>query len=105
MANRTSGRRPAAGAPGFKALVTAMSLAVTLGGWAVIASNAPTVNPQVDNSLLPMPTLVPTPAPYVAPASANLRGNSNGGNNAARTNAQPTAPTLRSAPINPNLLP
>ena len=107
MANRTAGRRPTAGAPGFKALVTAMSLAVTLGGWAVIAANTPKVNPQVDNSLPPMPTLVPTPEPYAAPASANLRSNSNSGNNAARTNAQPTvaAPTVRSVPINPNLLP
>ena len=108
MTTRTAGRRPTAGALGFKALVTAMSLAVTLGGWAVIASNAPKVNPQVDNTLPPMPTLVPTPEPYVAQASpsTHLRGNSTG-NSATRANVQPTvaAPNLRSVTINPNLLP
>ncbi len=111
MATRTPGRRPVAGAPGFKALVTAMSLAVTLGGWAVIASNTPRVNPQVDNTLPPMPTLVPTPEPYVAQAltGPNLSSNAKASDpaaNSARTSA-PTvpAPNLRSVTINPNLLP
>jgi len=111
MATRTPGRRPVAGAPGFKALVTALSLAVTLGGWAVIASNAPKVNPQVDNTLPPMPTLVPTPEPYVAQAVTrqNLRANSNaaGSANSAPGASVPTAqaPSVRSVTINPNLLP
>ncbi len=97
MATRTNSRRPNVGAPGFKALVTAMSLAVTIGGWAVIASNAQSGGQTANNTLPPMPTLVPTPAPYVA------QPNSHPATTGSQTNA--AAPRLRSVTIDPNLLP
>ncbi len=103
MTTRTTARRPNIGAPGFKALVTAMSLAVTLGGWAVIASNAQNSGQTANDTLPPMPTLVPTPSPYVAQTN-NLP---NSGQNSTRLNSptNPVAPRPRAAPIAPNLLP
>jgi hypothetical protein len=62
-------KKPNSGAPGVKLLITAASLAATLGGWAVISSQeakpapAPApeqaVAPVVTIKLAPLPTLVP----------------------------------------------
>ncbi len=106
MTTKTNSRRPNVGAPGFKALVTAMSLAVTIGGWAVIASNAQSTGGTANNTLPPMPTLVPTPAPDVAQPNnqpATTRSQTGTGNTNAQTNT--TAPRLRTVTIDPNLLP
>jgi hypothetical protein len=106
MTTKTTARRPNAGAPGFKALVTAMSLAVTIGGWAVIASNAPTSGQTANTTVPPMPTLVPTPAPYVSQTGSQpttTRSLNGTGSNRSQTNL--AAPQLRSVTINPNLLP
>jgi hypothetical protein len=70
-------RKPNSDAPGVKLLITAASLAATLGGWALISSveakpaptpaSAPeqTAAPVVTIKLAPLPTLVPpvTPQP------------------------------------------
>jgi hypothetical protein len=64
-------KKPNTGAPGVKLLITAASLAATLGGWAMISSDetkpalppAPASNqvavPAVTIKLAPLPTLVP----------------------------------------------
>jgi hypothetical protein len=100
MTIRPTARRPKAGAPGFKALVTAVSLAVTLGGWAVIAANTQQSGQAANNTLPPMPTLVPTPAPYVAPAAS--RSAVAGGLNSPASNP---APRPRAVTIDPSRLP
>lgn len=107
MATRTAARRPMAGTPGFKALVTAVTLAATLGGWAVIAAGAQKTNLQTNNTLPPVPTLVPTPAPFVAQPSTGTNSTANLNGTRGSTNNQPSsaAPSLRSVTINPNLLP
>jgi hypothetical protein len=107
MATRTNSRRPNVGAPGFKALVTAMSLAVTIGGWAVIAANAQSGGQTANNTLPPMPTLVPTPPPYVAQPNSNpaTTGSQTGTGNALNAQTNAAAPRLRSVTIDPNLLP
>ena len=117
MSTRTASRNPKAGAPGFKALVTAVSLAATLGGWAVISAGAQTTNPQTNNTLPPMPTLVPTPEPYVAPVSAaggsstargsvnGTRSNSNSPSSTTTNKPSVTTPNLRSVTIPQNVLP
>ncbi len=114
MATRTAARNPKAGAPGFKALVTAVSLAATLGGWAVISAGAQTANQQTNNTLPPMPTLVPTPEPYVAQPSASTttrgsvnstRGNTNSQSSTMTSKPSTTAPNLRSVTIPQNVLP
>jgi hypothetical protein len=68
-------KRPNSGAPGVKLLLTAASLAATLGGWAVLSGQqvkpAPAPAPEqaaapvVTIKLAPLPTLVPpvTPRP------------------------------------------
>jgi hypothetical protein len=75
MATGKSSKRPATSAPGVKLLITAASLAATLGGWAVFSAKEPklTVAPvsepvaasAVTIKLAPLPTLVPpiTPQP------------------------------------------
>ncbi len=67
-------RRPATGLPGVKVLITAASLAATVGGWAILSTNnagassqtsAVPVQPTAQTftiNLEPLPTLVPTPA-------------------------------------------
>ena len=100
MTTRTTARRAKPGAPGFKAFVTAVSLAVTIGGYAVIAANTQQTGQAANNSLPPMPTLVPTPAPYVAPANAAAA------TAGSLTNAASLpAPRPRAVTINPNTLP
>lgn len=47
-------KRPAAGAPGVKALITAASLALTVGGWAALARTQPT--PEEAAPGIPVPT-------------------------------------------------
>ena len=51
-------KKPRANAPGVKLLITAASVAATLGGWALISSNEP------------KPVPVPTPAPATDEAAA-----------------------------------
>ena len=73
MINRapTSPKRPAAGAPGVKLLITAASLAATLGGWAAftLGANGPSIAAGTTQSsaaamasLPPIPTVMPPPA-------------------------------------------
>jgi hypothetical protein len=94
-------KKPAASAPGVKLLITAASLAATLGGWAVISAKGPrptaalvpmqVAAPVVTIKLAPLPTLVPpiTPQPQVVtvnqPRSAAPRPAANA--------SQPAAPT------------
>jgi hypothetical protein len=74
---RHTGRR-ASGAPGVKALITAASLAATLGGWAALTHTQPeaadnaslpppsplaALRPATDIALGPLPTVVPLPPP------------------------------------------
>ena len=80
--NMTSGKpakKPKTSAPGVKMLITATSLAATLGGWALISSTAAqpapapdpapeqTSNTTVTIKFAPLPTLVPplTPQPQM----------------------------------------
>jgi hypothetical protein len=72
-------KKPNTSAPGVKMLITAASLAATLGGWAVISAKEPkpaaapvpahTAAPAVTIKLAPLPTLVPAitlqPQPHV----------------------------------------
>jgi hypothetical protein len=70
-------KKPATSAPGVKMLITAASLAATLGGWAVLSAQeqkpAPAPAPKqaavpaVTIKLAPLPTLVPpiTPQPQL----------------------------------------
>ena len=62
-------KKPSTSAPGVKLLITAASVAATLGGWALISSNEPKpaqapaadqpAAPVVTIRLAPLPTLVP----------------------------------------------
>ena len=62
-------KKPNSGAPGVKMLITAASLAATLGGWAVISAKetrptpelapAQAALPALSIKLAPLPTLVP----------------------------------------------
>ena len=75
MATSKPAKKPASSAPGVKLLITAASLAATLGGWAVIGAKEPkstaapvpaqAAAPAVTIKLAPLPTLVPpiTPQP------------------------------------------
>ena len=77
MATGKPSKKPATSAPGVKLLITAASLAATLGGWAVIGAKEPkstaapvpaqAAAPAVTIKLAPLPTLVPpiTPQPQV----------------------------------------
>jgi hypothetical protein len=77
MATGKPPKKPASSAPGVKLLITAASLAATVGGWALISSNetkpAPAPAPEqsaapaVTIKLAPLPTLVPpiTPQPQL----------------------------------------
>jgi len=105
MTTRTAARRPKAGAPGFKALATAVSLAVTLGGWAVMAANTQPAGPAATSALPPMPTLVPTPAPFVPQTISGP--STTASTTAAAANSQTNNLTVRphAVTINPNLLP
>jgi hypothetical protein len=68
-----SAGRPASGAPGIKMLITAASLAATVGGWAMLSnaesaasSSAPgpaQSTTALSIKLAPLPTLVPPPDP------------------------------------------
>ncbi len=72
--SKSSGR-PASGAPGVKMLITAASLAATVGGWAMLSniqgvSSTSTSTPEpaqltaaLSIKLPPLPTLVPPPDP------------------------------------------
>ena len=69
MAPAKPSKKPATHAPGVKLLITAASLAATLGGWAVISAKEPkptaapvsaqVTAPVVTINLAPLPTLVP----------------------------------------------
>lgn len=105
MATGKPSKKPATSAPGVKLLITAASLAATLGGWAMISAEEPepeptptpapapvqAAAPAVTIKLAPLPTLVPpiTPQPQVVtvnqPRSAAPR--------AAASAPQPAAPT------------
>jgi hypothetical protein len=57
-----STKKPVTSAPGVKVLITAASLAATLGGWAVISATAP------------QPTTAPAPAPeQAAPRTVSIK--------------------------------
>jgi hypothetical protein len=88
------------GAPGVKMLITAASLAATLGGWAVFAyTEARPITSQPQPAVIalasrasvtalnlpPMPTLVPLPDPSAIAA----------GSQSSAAPAAPPAPTLR----------
>ena len=90
------------GAPGAKMLITAASLAATLGGWALLSADGarpvaqpampPTAAPQVEVTTLsiklaPLPTLVP-----LAPQSRIVTVNNPSAAAPARA-TQPAAPT------------
>jgi hypothetical protein len=69
MTKLHSAKKSPAGAPGARALITAASLAITLGGWAAFTrANADTADPaspepSTDLKLAPqlLPTIVPAP--------------------------------------------
>lgn len=96
-------KKPSTNAPGVKLLITAASLAATLGGWALISSTetkpasvptpAPTLNqaaaPAVIIKLAPLPTLVPE----VTPQSHIVTVNRPRSAPAAAAAPQPAAPT------------
>jgi hypothetical protein len=79
MTTSRSPKKSAAGAPGARALITAASLAITLGGWAAFtrtsSETAATAGPapvalalarpadSLDLGLQPLPTIVPPPQP------------------------------------------
>jgi hypothetical protein len=77
MGTNKSAKKPASGGPGMKLLITAASLAATLGGWALIsgketkpvvsAASVQVATPAVKIKLEPLPTLVPpiTPQPQL----------------------------------------
>ena len=79
MAPAKSAKKPNTSAPGVKLLITTVSLAATLGGWAVISAKEPkpaaapapvpaqAAVPAVTIKLAPLPTLVPqiTPRPQL----------------------------------------
>jgi hypothetical protein len=83
-------KKLAGGAPGAKALITAASLALAIGGWAGLArtqpapaSAGPTGNassgaaaPSVDPGLGPLPTIVPPPALDIASVGGSPVGRS-----------------------------
>ena len=105
MTTRTAARRPKAGAPGFKALATAVSLAVTLGGWAVMAANTQPAGQAATSALPPMPTLVPTPAPFVAQINSGPSTTASTTAPAANSQTNNLAVRPHAITINPNLLP
>lgn len=75
MTSTKPAKKPNSSAPGVKMLITAASVAATLGGWALISSNeaktAPTFTstpdqvaaPAMTIKLAPLPTLVPPITP------------------------------------------
>jgi len=73
MPSAKPAKKPNSGAPGVKLLITAASLAATLGGWAVISGQEakpapaprpePALVPEVTIKLAPLPTLVPEVTP------------------------------------------
>ena len=75
MPSAKPAKKPNSGAPGVKLLITAASLAATLGGWAVISGHEakpapapapwpePALAPEVTIKLAPLPTLVPEATP------------------------------------------
>jgi hypothetical protein len=79
MTTNKPAKKPNTSAPGVKVLITAASLAATLGGWALISSNeapstsaptpapAPATNSAITIKFAPLPTLVPplTPQPQL----------------------------------------
>ena len=75
--SQSSNKRPATGVPGVKMLITAASVAATVGGWALLSAKevTPVTQPQSASVVAPqkqlvihtidlgtMPTLVPPPA-------------------------------------------
>lgn len=78
-------KKSSTGSPGVKLLITAASIAATLGGWALISSNetkpAPSSTPApvtnqaaasaVTIKLAPLPTLVPEVTPQVQIVTVN----------------------------------
>jgi hypothetical protein len=77
---KPTSRKPATSAPGVKLLITAASLAATVGGWAVLGTKEPkpaappaplapiqAAAPAVPIKLAPLPTLVPPITPQLRP--------------------------------------
>ena len=81
MTNGKPAKKPNSSAPSVKMLITAASLAATLGGWALISSTeakpAPAPAPEqaaapaVAVRLAPLPTLVPPVAPQARLVTIN----------------------------------
>jgi|WetSurMetagenome_2_1015567.scaffolds.fasta_scaffold36258_4 hypothetical protein len=77
MATSKPAKKSATSAPGVKLLITAASLAATLGGWAIISAKEPkpTAAPMPEQvaaaavtiKLAPLPTLVPPITPQPRP--------------------------------------
>ncbi|HZY43414.1 MAG TPA: hypothetical protein VFF70_01590 [Anaerolineae bacterium] len=101
--SKSSGR-PASGAPGVKMLITAASLAATVGGWAMLSNtegvsssttSTPALPPATTASLTvklqPLPTLVPPPDPKSIAINAQsvIRSSSNQQVAAAPAQAEP----------------
>lgn len=96
MAPAKSVKKPNTSAPGVKILITAASLAATLGGWAVISAKEPKPTappapmqaaiPAVTIKLAPLPTLVPQIAPRPQLVTVNQP-------RPAASAPQPAAPT------------
>ncbi len=81
MPQARSTQKSASGAPGVKILITAASLAASLGGWAVfnygeagavgaVSSQPAQQQSVVELNLPPLPTLVPPPAQSVLTAGS-----------------------------------
>jgi hypothetical protein len=64
-------KKPSTSAPGVKLLITAASVAATLGGWALISSNepapAPAPVPATDQAAAPVVTIKLAPLPTLVP--------------------------------------
>jgi len=83
MATGKPSKKPATSAPGVKLLITAASLAATLGGWAMISAEEPEPTPTpapapvqaaapvVTIKLAPLPTLVPPITSQPRPSAIN----------------------------------
>jgi 2-oxoglutarate dehydrogenase E2 component (dihydrolipoamide succinyltransferase) len=95
-------KKPNSGAPGVKLLITAASLAATLGGWAVISGQEakpapaptpePATAPAVTIKLAPLPTLVPEVTPQAQLVMVNRPRPAAAAPQPAAAAPQPAAP-------------
>ncbi len=105
MPQAKSAKKPANSAPGVKMLITAASLAATVGGWALLSAKgstatlsptppavAKTSSPTFSINFEPLPTLVPTPtqASRLVTASNRIAPSTN----QATQLQQPAAPAM-----------